>query len=411
MGNPSNRFIVVIGCGRQAAAIVYDLARYGRDIADTLVLADRDPKQIRTLTGRVRRALVKDHLPLPKITAKRIDAKNAAQLNSLIRGAKAVISSSHYSLNPVIARAAVGAGVPFGDLGGYLESSLAIQKLDAAARKKGIFLAPDLGLAPGLANVLAGWGLAHMDRDLRLSIYCGGLPEKPVGPLGYKIVFAVEGLWGTHFGQTVILEGGRPKEVQALGDVEEIDFGVLGRLEAFITGGALATAPWTLRNRVHRYVYKTLRYPGYTDKMKFLADLGLTDDKVISVGDVRVSPRQLLGRLFYERLAFPETRDLVALRVTAEGRLNNSDRYEKTVFEMIEHADDRLGFSAMERTTGFPAAASMLMLLRKKPSGFLLLEEALDAEAFIEELKKRNIAITRRSMPCPQPQPEKTLSA
>ena len=307
----------------------------------------------------------------------------------------------------MVAKAAVSAGVNFADLGGYLESSLEIQKLSRAARKKGIFLAPDLGLAPGLSNILAGWGLRAMEPGMDLGIYCGGLPERPVGPLGYKIVFAVDGLWGTHFGKTVILRDGKPFEVETLTEVEPVDFPSIGKLEALITSGALATAPWTLGGKVRNYAYKTLRYPGYTEKIRLLRDLGLTQTKPRKVGRVSVVPRELLSQLFFEKLAFPEVRDFVALRVTAEGVLISSQERKRVVFEALEWADPRLGFSAMERTTGFPAAIAAQMLLRQPVSGFVIQEEAIDTDRFIDELKKRNIQVTRREQPCQQPKSEK----
>lgn len=400
------RNLVVIGCGRQAAAMVYDFCRWGKDGFDDFILADRDGAQIKKLKARVTAALKQDAVAAPRFIAKQIDATKPAQLQRLLKGARLVMSSSHYAINPLVAKAAISAGVCYGDLGGYLDSSLKIQKMGPAALKKNIFVAPDLGLAPGFANILAGWGLKNLESGMDLAIYCGGLPERPVGPLGYKIVFAVEGLWGTHFGKTTILRNGQPAQVDNLSEVESVD-SPAGVLEAFITNGALATAPWAMKDRVRNYIYKTLRYPGYVEKFGFLRDLGLTEAKPVAIGRSAVAPRELLGKLFLQKLSYPEVRDRVVLRVDAEGVLKSSGRPVRTVFEAAEHCDEKLGFSAMERTTGFPAAIAAQMLLKAGAKGFVLQEEVIDTEAFIEELKKRNINVTQREEICRQPKPEK----
>ncbi|MBI4064426.1 MAG: saccharopine dehydrogenase NADP-binding domain-containing protein [Elusimicrobia bacterium] len=409
---------VVIGCGRQGAAMVYDLIRYGSDRFNAVVLADRDPVQIKRLVDRVKKALRVTQTKLPKIVVKKVDASQASALRPLIKGAGLVMSSSHYALNPIIAKAAVEEGVHYADLGGELQSSIKIEKLGKAAAAKRIFLASDLGLAPGISSILVGWGVRHLQAGYSATVYCGGLPERPVGPLGYKIVFSVEGLWGTHLGKTAILRDGRIVEIETLSEVENVNFGSLGSLEGFITSGALATAPWTLCRQIRSYVYKTLRYPGYVEKLKFLRDMGLLSSEPVKINGTSVLPRQLTGHLFNEKLSGFAVGDLVALRAVLKGKLKEEEldpalRWDdeksgaqEVVFEALERSDSKLGFSAMERTTGFGAAAAAIQLLDQKASGFVLLERDIDAEAYIKELQKRNIVITRSQKSCLQPRPE-----
>lgn len=392
-----NKRISVIGCGRQAQALVFDFCRFGRDTFDEMVLIDQEAACINRLKRFVTQCLKKIGAPAPRWINRALDASRLKPLQQAVKGSRMVISASHYALNPIVAQAAINNGAHFADLGGYLDSTLKIQRLDAKARQRGVRLVPDLGVAPGLANILAGWALSHMELGVNIRIYCGGLPEKPVGPLGYKIVFSVAGLWGTHFGKTVILRDGAPAEIENLTELEEIDFPDLGRLEAYATGGALAAAPWTLQKKVNNYEYKTLRYPGYVSKMKFLQELGLTEARPRRIKNVSVAPRDLLGALFQEKLAFPQVPDVLALRVVLEGKFKDSGELGKVVFETLDRADS-LGFSAMERSTGFSAALACQMILsdhglkqQAKPSGFCVLEELFDADVFIKELKKRGI--------------------
>ena len=52
---------------------------------------------------------------------------------------------------------------------------------------------------------------------------------------------------------------------------EELDFDGI-RLEAFVTGGGVSTAPYTLKGRVRSYEYKTLRFPGHGAYMRAFRD-------------------------------------------------------------------------------------------------------------------------------------------
>ena len=56
-------------------------------------------------------------------------------------------------------------------------------------------IAPDCGLSPGLASILAGDLLRGVGGQAdALKIYVGGLPQEPRPPFGYQLVFSVDGL-------------------------------------------------------------------------------------------------------------------------------------------------------------------------------------------------------------------------
>ena len=125
------------------------------------------------------------------------------------------------------------------------------QHREGRARRAGVTLIPDCGVAPGMCNSLAACGIEQLTRTDEVHMYCGGLPQKPRPPLGYKIVFNLEGLLGNYFGKAYVLEKGRVKQVPSFSGREEMRFGPpLGRLEAVITGGATSTCPWTYKGKI-----------------------------------------------------------------------------------------------------------------------------------------------------------------
>lgn len=381
---------VVLGAGRQGLAIAYDLGRLCQ--ASRIILADRDPGLARRGAGRVNRLLGKS-LCAPA----RADASRQPELRKLFGGADCVVSAVPYYFNLGAARAAIAAKAHFCDLGGNTGVVLRELELYDRARRAGVSVVPDTGLMPGMGNTIAVWLMDRLDRPLSVKIRCGGLPQKPRPPLNYKLVFSVEGLINEYFGTAYVIRDGKPRGVPTFAELEEIEFPrPLGRCQAFVTSGGTSTCPWTLSGRVGDYDYKTVRYPGHYEKIKALLDLGFFGQEPVMVGGKPVVPRQLSNLLVSRKIDFPRDRDLAVLRVSAFGTLNGK-RVELR-FEMIDYHDPRTGFSAMERTTGFPAAIVAHHLVRRlAPAGAVPLELAINPEMFMEDFKKRGIPYTVKS--------------
>lgn len=375
----------VLGAGMQGTAAAYDLARFGD--ADEIRMGDTEDRRASAAAERVNRLVGR-----PVAKSFRADAKDDAGLVSFFRGAHAALSAVPYDLNPGVHRAAVAAGCGCADLGGHTGIALGILRdLKEPARSAGVTLVPDCGLAPGLGTVLATAAIRRLGgRAQAVRIRCGGLPVKPRPPLGYKLVFNIRGLTNEYFGPAYVLRDGAREVVPSFDDPEPIRFGPpIGRAETSTTSGGTGTLPWTFEGKVRNLDYRTVRYPGHWEKMRTLLDLGLLDPDPVRVGDALVVPRELFHVVAAPRLSFPDDPDLVCLRVEAEG-----DGGEALKFEMIEFADPETGFTAMERTTGYPAALVVEDIARgRTPPGAVAIEEAVDPEDHIRRLARRGIRI------------------
>jgi len=379
---------VILGTGRQGVAIAYDLAKNCE--AASVTLADVNPEAANNASSRLTKLL-------PSATCQFIpvkcDVANSNDVANAIKGADVVVSAVPYRFNVELTDAAIAAGTSSCDLGGNTGIVREQLRRDKAAVSAGVSIIPDCGLAPGLGNHLAAHGIASLDEPEHVHIRCGGLPEKPVGPLGYKLLFNIEGLINEYSGHGEFLRDGRLAKIQTLTEIEEIEFPLpIGKCEAAVTSGGTSTCPDTYLGRLRTYDYKTIRYPGHFAIMRAMMELGFFKDEVKLRDGTTFNPGVISRWLLEDRLDFPDVRDIVLLRVTVEGRHQGRERTLQ--YDLCDRHDEKTGFSAMERTTGFPTALVAYMQARGLTTpGARPLEVAVPAKQFFDELPLHDINV------------------
>ncbi|HYC76395.1 MAG TPA: saccharopine dehydrogenase C-terminal domain-containing protein [Planctomycetota bacterium] len=376
----------VLGAGMQGCAAGYDLVRRGEGARVTFF--DRDPRAARTAADRVNRLLGAD-----VAEAAAVDARDGDSLAAVFAGLDGVLSAAPYALNPVAAQAAVAARACFNDLGGNTDVVRATLALDDAARAAGVSVVPDCGLAPGLGNALAAHLVATTPGARRVRVRCGGLPQTPRPPLGYKLVFHVGGLTNEYTGEAEFLRGGRLVRVPTITELEPMEFAPpVGKVEAAVTSGGTSTAPETFKDRLDSYDYKTVRYPGHWAQIRTLLDLGLLEEAPVDVDGRPVRPRDVFHAVVAPRLRFPDDKDLVVLRVECDGV--SGGRPTTRRLELYDVHDDATGFTAMERTTAFPAAAVLhFQVSGRIPHGAHPGERVLPGAEYLEAVRARGLSI------------------
>jgi len=293
-----------------------------------------------------------------------------------------------------MARLAVESGVHFTDLGGNTEIVNEQKTLDAEAKRKNITVVPDTGLAPGMVNILAEYGIRQLDSVRSVRIYVGGLPQNPEPPLNYQIVYSLEGVLDYYTTLSWVLRRGKRTQVRALSEIEPVSFGDgVGELEAFHTAGGLSTMAFRYEDKIPEMEYKTLRYPGHAERMEAIRDLGLLDLDPVDVNGLKVVPRDAFMAIVGPRLTKREGRDLVALRVVVSG--TKGGKPKSLTWELIDRYDEKHHISAMMRTTGYSLSITSMMQVRGqvKPAGVHTPDECIPAEKYIAELGKRGVEI------------------
>jgi lysine 6-dehydrogenase len=376
--------IAVVGAGLMGRAAVYDLA-HNKDISQ-VGLFDIDLKLAQAVGTKYGNK---------KTIAKRLDAGDTKGAERHFQGYNAVISAVTYRYNPGLAKAAIRVGAHFFDLGGNNDYVAAEFKLHAAAKKAGVVVIPDCGLAPGMVSVIAAGDLKKFDKPESLHIRVGGLPQKPRPPLNYEMVFSAEGLINEYYEPVVAIRKGRKIDIPPMTEIEELHFKGIGKLEAFTTSGGTSTLPKTYGKVLKNLDYKTIRYPGHCEKFKMMLDIGLAEWEQMHVDGVKVSPRSVLKAVLDKNLSFGEP-DLVLVRVTTEGKIKGKNK--RLVAEIIDREDKKTGLTAMMRCTSFPVTIIATMAASGKITarGVHPQEKAVDPEIFEKELAKRRIIIKRR---------------
>ena len=375
--------LLVLGAGLQGCACAYDLLQNPAVTTVTLadVRLDKLPPFLRgDWSGRLRTV--------------KLDVTDSAAVAQTFGGQAAVMSAIPYYYNLPMAKAAVESGSHFSDLGGNTEIVLEQKKLHGEALAKGISVIPDCGLAPGMVNILAAEGIRRLDQAEKVKIFVGGLPQSPEPPLNYQIVYSLEGALDYYTTPSWVLRGGRPVQVDALSEVEPVEFpSPVGMLEAFHTGGGISTLPFAYQGKIEVMEYKTLRYPGHAAVIRPIRELGLLSNEPIDVKGKKVVPRDVFIAAVQSRLYKPEGRDLVALQVQATGK--KGGKPHSVTFRLLDYYDAKHGISAMMRTTGYSLSITGQMQVdgRVKAKGVLPPDEAIPFEAYVSELGKRGIRI------------------
>ncbi len=374
--------VLVLGAGRMGRAITFDLAR-SKEVEE-VILADIDIEK------------AKNAKISQKVRFEHIDVTDRG-IVELMKKCDSVISAVTYQHNFMLARAAIDAGVSFCDLGGNIDIVEKELELNEKAKKAGITIIPDCGLAPGITNILAFHGAKKFDEINEIHLRVGGIPQNPEPPLGYKILFSVQGLINEYTGKARVIRNGKIMEVDPLTEIEEIEIQPFGKLEAFQTSGGTSTLCNTFKGKVKELDYKTIRYPGHCEKFGVMMDLGLASQEAIEVDGQMVKPRDILAALMNTKLADKDAKDVVILRVSISGK--KEGKKKKIVYNLIDYFDENNNISAMMRTTAYPASiiAQMLANGRIKERGALPPELCVPADLFLAELKKRGINITMES--------------
>ena len=374
--------MLVLGAGQQGSACAYDLLKH---TDHDVVLADVNVERVADflqpyLGGR--------------LTAVRGDANDRSAVREVMDGAAAVINAFPYYFNLGMTVAAIDSGAHYCDLGGNTEIVLQQKGLHDRARDRGVSAVPDSGLAPGMVNILAEHGIRQLDTVTAVRIKVGGLPQNPQPPLNYQIVYSLEGVLDYYTTLSWVLRDGKPTQVKALSEIEELDFPGAGMLEAFHTAGGLSTMAQRYEGRIPTMEYKTLRYPGHAKIVEAIRELGLLELEPIDVKGEHVVPRDLFMAVAGPRLKKdPRTSpDLVALRVEVEGEKDGDPQLLR--WDLLDKLDPETGITAMMRTTGYSLAITgTLQAAGDVEPGVWTPDEGVPAEAYIQALAARGIEI------------------
>lgn len=372
--------VLICGSGNIGSVAAEDLAK---NMSIVVVVADKNEALAEKVAQKIGRE---------NVSWIRLDAANHNELAETLKDFDLIMGFLPGKFGYRLIEACISAGKDLVDVSYMPENPLILHE---KAVKANVQVIPDCGLTPGISNVLVGHAMAELDKVQAIHIMVGGLPEKPVPPLGYVITWSPENLIDEYMRKATIVEKGRRIEVEALSGLEEVEFPGFSRLEAFYTDG-LRTLLYTVPEAYDMWE-KTLRYPGHAEKVKLLKALGFFEEEPINADGASIEPRKVTAKLFERKLWKPKVKDVVALKVEVSGVKNGKGACY--VYRLLDSYDEKFGVTAMARTTAYPASIVAQFMIKKAiegkgviPPEKLGMDNAL-FKLFLDELEKRGIKI------------------
>jgi lysine 6-dehydrogenase len=375
--------VLILGCGNIGSVAVDDFAKSMRSVE--VFAADKNAARAKEVAKRV---------GTDNVSWAQLNASNYHQLVKELKNFDLVVGFLPGNLGYKLIEACVEVGKNLVDVSFMSENPLT---LNSKAVEANVTIVPDCGLAPGISNILVGQASERLDRTQKVHIFVGGLPEKPLPPLGYVVTWSTESLIDEYTRKARIVEDGKIVDVEALGGLEKVEFPNVGALEAFYTDG-LRTLLHTM-NDLDSMWEKTLRYPGHAKKVGLLKTLGFFDDENINIEDVNLSPKKLTAKLLEQKLCKPKVKDIVELKIEVSGVKRGKQELHR--YHLFDRYDEKQGITAMARTTAYPASIIAQLMLTKhiKEKGVVPPEKLGMNEkffkVFLNELDKRGVKITK----------------
>jgi saccharopine dehydrogenase-like NADP-dependent oxidoreductase len=351
--NPLPMKIGIIGAGKVGATIatLLESCKFCRGI----VLADARPNI--------------DLHGLRKTKLRRVDVNEPEQLDAFVEDVDVIVSAAPYYLNKAIASSCARAGASYFDLTEDVHTTNFVRGL--ADRTKGVTFMPQCGLAPGAINIVGG-SLASSLAKVRLcEMRVGALPLNASNQMKYYLSWSTAGLINEYCQVGEALFGGKRITTMPLDGMERITIDGI-EYEAFNTSGGVATMCETFAGKVQELNYKTMRYPGHRDLMKFL------------LHDLNLAPRQeLVTRIFDQEVPLTES-DVVVFYVSVVGSENGGGLRQRSFLRKM-HGGTILGrrLNAIQLTTAAGLVGVLELFAKKKLGPGFVKQESVPLKDFL----------------------------
>ena len=233
----------------------------------------------------------------------------------------------------------------------------------------------DVGIAPGLSNMLIK---KECDTDSKMrdvSIKVGGNPVKPDNEWSYMAPFSPSDVIEEYTRPARIIENGGINTVEPLTDLHSINVGNFGVMEAFLTDGLRSLLDSRMAENMREY---TVRWPGHIQKWITSKD-SLTDEELI------------------ESWKFDQSKDEFTWM---EIKISYDDY--QVIWEIVDQGMD--GASSMARTTGLVTIACTVDLLESSTNEIKCFESGVLApedlgiksiDRVIQFMKSEKVTINR----------------
>lgn len=300
---------------------------------------------------------------LPNLTTVAMNVQSGQDLELYIKNhsVEALVACLPYYCNFFIAEMAARCHCHYFDLTEDVHTVSAVQEL--ALGKTQAYVSR-CGVAPGYINILAHHLMRNFEKLDSVKLRAGCLPQHATNSLHYALAWSIDGLINEYGNLCPALVEGKKVFVQPLEDLEMVELdGVM--YEAFNTSGGIGGLPDRYEGKVNSLNYKSMRYPGHAERIKFLMqDLKLNDD------------REVLKKILLR--ALPKTdSDVMLIYVSVSGMREGDFFEENTLKKIYPKTLFNKRHSAIQVATASSAATVIDLVLsnKKQYQGFVYQED------------------------------------
>lgn len=294
----------------------------------------------------------------PSIKTQQADLARFEQYQRWLSPFDIVVTAVPGFMGFAVLKAVINSGKNVADISFFPEDVLQLDKL---AKEKNVTIITDIGVAPGMSNLILG----RYNEEFSVTnfeCYVGGLPRTRKKPFEYKAPFSPADVIEEYTRPARLKENGRIVIKAALTEREYINFDEVGTLEAFNTDG-LRSLLFTMPH-IENMKEKTLRYPGHVELIIALKDAGFFDEEEIEVSGTKISPRKFSSKLLFKNWKLdPGEEELTVMKVIVEGNKNGSS--QRIEYDLLDRYDAKSKTSSMSRTTGFACTAAVHLISEK----------------------------------------------
>ena len=267
--------VIVFGAGRVASPLVHYLLDQPGYAVTVAALAKQEAD-----------VLVKDR---PHGRAVEVDVLDVKAVEDLVASSDIVVSLLPAPMTPIVARVAIAHKKSLINTS-YVSAEM--RALDDDAKRAGVLMLCEIGLDPGIDHMSAVQMIdsvkAAGGRITSFNSCCGGLPAREfnTNPWGYKFSWSPRGVLTAARSDAKYLRNGELIEIDGP-DLFSHAWSYLvenepGPFEIYPNRDSLGYIPLYGLEGVESMFRGTVRYPGWCELMKTMADLGLLDTDVRS---------------------------------------------------------------------------------------------------------------------------------
>ena len=389
------RYVVLGGAGAMGRIIVKDLSMTC-DHGEEIVIADYDIKKASELAKSCRDA---------RVSALRVDVKNLEGAARALQGAFVLINAVQYQLNLDVMEIALAVKSHYLDLGGLFHITRKQLELHERFKAAGLTAVPGIGAAPGITNILSRYGADRLDTVFEIHARVGSMDEtryepKPALAVSYSLKTILE-----EFSlRPAVFTKGKFKFVEPMsGEAPHRFPAPVGlRRPMHTLHSEIATLPLSFKGKGVREVsFKIAFDPIFTDRVRFLRDMGLASHVPIEVpvpdgeGSVRVAPVDVASKVAMSQPAAKQVGPLKQYEVVRAVVKGEKGRKKLTWIVDCHTAGMPAWGIGLDIDTGSPPAVAAQMLAAGEISerGVVPPEIAVPPKPFFERLKSRGMTV------------------